>query len=199
MKPPSLSAPRSSERATRVRSPLASRSVITSGVCSTIRPVKTRPSLVATIVRLVLLAHDTGGVDQADEQEIAIAPVRERQVGTDRLSLAMESVAVGTAVMEELSSPRGVARGGSQVVVEAADLGEPLLARGSAGHPPVLAYQGRRAPVPAASRTARAGRASPRRPIIRRDRSQPDRHAPMRLDSKAVPAPGSARPRPRRG
>ena len=59
------------------------------------------------IVRLVLLAHDTGRVHQADEQEIAIAPVCIRQVGTDRLSLALESMAGGAAVVEELSSPRG--------------------------------------------------------------------------------------------
>ena len=80
-------------------------------------------------------------VDQADEQEVAIVPVGVGQVGTDRLSLAIESMAGGASVVKELSSPRGVAGAGPQVVVQPPDLGEPLFARRAPGHAPVLADQ----------------------------------------------------------
>ena len=51
----------------------------------------------------------------------------------------LEAMAGGASVVKEPASARGVAGAGPQVVVQPADLGEPLLARRAPGHPPVLA------------------------------------------------------------
>ena len=81
-----------------IRSPLASTSVTLAGVCSTSRPVSTRPSVVCDDVAEVLLADDGAGVDDADEQVVAVVAVGVRQVGADVAALAEELVA-GAAVL----------------------------------------------------------------------------------------------------
>ena len=90
-----------SERATWVRTPLPSRSVIVSGVCSTIRPDSTRPSLGGNLVRLIFLPNHAGGIDQADQEKVAIMPVRVGQVRADGLSLTEEAMTGRAAVLEE--------------------------------------------------------------------------------------------------
>src|SRR2546425_8493047 len=73
------------------------------------------------IVAEIFFADDGAGIDDVDQQIIAIFAVGVREIGTDLATFIKESMADSAGFVEHLASANGIAAAGAQVVVETAD------------------------------------------------------------------------------
>src|SRR5262249_44733603 len=75
-------------------------------------------------LRLILLADQGAGVDEAGEEEVQVAPLDAGEVGADLLAIAEEAVAARAGLLEDELPPRGAPL--VPLGEHAADLGDAL-------------------------------------------------------------------------
>src|SRR5437867_12276574 len=75
------------------------------------------------IVAEEFFADDGAGIDDVDQQIIAILAVGVREIGTDLAAFIKESVANSTGFVEHLVSANRIAAAGAQIIVETAHIG----------------------------------------------------------------------------